>query len=183
MSFTGIVIGNLGKDAEVRQAGSSTVCGFSVAAKVGFGDKAKTIWIDCSIWGKRAESQLPQYLKKGTKVTVIGEMNEREYNGKTYLTCDVHTIDLGSNASDNGGQQNNQSYQQPSNNQQAPSNYAQPQAPNPYAQQMAQNAQGMQDTINQQFARQNQAPQQFNNQMSQAPQNGAPQVPEDPIPF
>ena len=103
MSFTGIVIGNLGKDAEVRQAGSSTVCGFGVAAKVGFGDKAKTIWIDCSIWGKRAESQLPQYLKKGTKVTVIGEMNEREYNGKIYLTCDVHTIDLGSNASDNGG--------------------------------------------------------------------------------
>lgn len=149
MSFTGIVIGNLGKDAEVRQAGSSTVCGFGVAAKVGFGDKAKTIWIDCSIWGKRAESQLPQYLKKGTKVTVIGEMNEREYNGKTYLTCDVHTIDLGSNASDNGGQQNNQSYQQPSNNQQAP---------NPYAQQVAQNAQGMQGQVNNQFAQQNQAP-------------------------
>ena len=165
MSFTGIVIGNLGKDAEVRQAGSSTVCGFGVAAKVGFGDKAKTMWIDCSIWGKRAESQLPQYLKKGTKVTVIGEMNEREYNGKTYLTCDVHTIDLGSNASDNGGQQqNNQGYQQPTQSNQAP---------NPYAQQVAQNAQGMQGQVNSQFAQQNQAP----------AMNGGGEPKDDWIPF
>ena len=44
--------------------------------------------------------------------------------------------------------------------------------------------QNQQQNNQQQNPQQRQAPQQgFNNQMSQAPQNGAPQVPEDSIPF
>lgn len=86
--------GNLGRDAEVRDAGSTTVCGFSVAAKSGYGDKAQTIWIDCNIWGKQAESRLPEYLKKGKQVAISGELGTREHNGKTYLTCRVSSITL-----------------------------------------------------------------------------------------
>jgi single-strand DNA-binding protein len=89
-SFTG----NLGRDAEVRQAGSSTVCGFSVAVKSGFGDKAQSIWIDCSIWGKQAEGKLPEYLLKGQQVAISGELGTREHNEKTYLTCRVNSVDL-----------------------------------------------------------------------------------------
>jgi|SRR5690554_1562331 len=86
--------GNLGGDAEVRQAGSSTVCNFSVAMKAGYGAKAQTVWLDCSIWGKQAEGQLPNYLKKGQQVALSGELSTREYDGKTYLQLRVNTIDL-----------------------------------------------------------------------------------------
>lgn len=86
--------GNLGRDAEVRTAGSSTVCGFSVAMTAGYGDKKQTIWVDCSIWGKQAEGSLPSYLKKGQQVAVSGELSIREHEGKTYLQLRVGSIDL-----------------------------------------------------------------------------------------
>jgi len=86
--------GNLGRDAEVRQAGNSTVCGFPVAMTAGYGDKKQTIWIDCSLWGKQAEGALPGYLKKGQQVAVSGELSTREHEGKTYLQLRVNSIDL-----------------------------------------------------------------------------------------
>jgi single-strand DNA-binding protein len=89
-----IITGNLGKDAEVRDAGGTPVAGFSVATKAGYGQKEQTIWVDCSLWGKRAESGLIQYLKKGQQVCVSGELGTREYNDKTYITLKVAEIDL-----------------------------------------------------------------------------------------
>lgn len=155
-----IVAGNLTKDAELRQAGNSQVCGFSVAADTGFGDKKQTMFFSCSLWGNQGAA-LAQYLKKGNPVTVIGEMSEREYDGKQYKEIRVNSIKLQGSRSDN--QQNN-GYQQPSNNhQQQNGGYNNQQQGN------------QQQNNNQQ--------QGFNNQMSQQPQNGAPQVPEDSIPF
>jgi single-strand DNA-binding protein len=106
------VSGNLGKDAEVRNAGGTAVAGFSLAMKSGYGDKAQTIWLDCSIWGKQAESGLVQYLKKGQFVVLSGELGTREHDGKTYLTLRVATVTL-------GGKQDNQQ-QAPQQRQQAP---------------------------------------------------------------
>src|SRR5690554_4464274 len=97
--------GNLGRDAEVRQAGNSTVCGFSVAMTAGYGDKKQTIWIDCSIWGRQAEGALPSYLTKGQQVAVSGELSTREHEGKTYLQLRVNTIDLIGKRDDGGQQQ------------------------------------------------------------------------------
>lgn len=112
-SFTG----NLGRDAEVRQAGNSSVCGFSVAVKSGFGDKAQSIWIDCSLWGKQAESKLPEYLLKGQQVAISGELGTREHDGKTYLTCRVNSVDLVGGKSDNAAPRQQAAPQQ---SQQAP---------------------------------------------------------------
>lgn len=89
------VSGNIGRDAEVRNAGGASVAGFSLAMKSGYGDKAQTIWLDCSIWGKQAESGLVQYLKKGQFVVVSGEMGTREHDGKTYITLRVNNVTLG----------------------------------------------------------------------------------------
>lgn len=77
-----IITGNLGSDAEQRytQSGDSIVS-FSVPAKSGFGDKAVTSWIKCSMFGKRGESVLP-YLKKGQLVGVQGEFASREWQDK-----------------------------------------------------------------------------------------------------
>ncbi len=93
MSNSISVIGNIGKDAETREAGNSTVTNFSLANSVGFGDRKQTIWFDCAIWGKQGD-RLQQHLTKGTKVFVSGEMSQREYNGKTYLQIEVKSFDF-----------------------------------------------------------------------------------------
>ena len=92
--------GNLGKDCRMGTAGNSTVCNFNVAVKSGYGDKEQTLWIDCALWGKQAESRLPEYLLKGQQVAVSGELGSREHEGKTYLTCRVNSVDLVGGKSD-----------------------------------------------------------------------------------
>ena len=111
-----VVSGNIGRDAEVRNAGGTSVAGFSLAVKSGYGDKAQTVWVDCSIWGKQAESGLVQYLKKGQFVVVTGELGTREHEGKTYVTLRVNNVTLGGKQDAQKsaqGQQQQQGYQQP----------------------------------------------------------------------
>lgn len=74
--------GNLGRDADQRfLANGDAVVNFSVAVKSGYGDKAVTTWVRCTIWGKRGES-LSKYLTKGQLVCVSGEAALREYVNK-----------------------------------------------------------------------------------------------------
>ena len=74
------ISGQLGKDSERRALGDGTpVLSFSVADSMGR-DKG-TIWWNCSLFGKRADS-LQEYLTKGQSVTVIGTVTEREYTNK-----------------------------------------------------------------------------------------------------
>jgi single-strand DNA-binding protein len=76
--------GNIGRDCEVRttQSGAS-VASFSVAVNSGYGDKKKTTWVRCLLFGKRAEGGLIQYLTKGTQVEVTGELSVSEWSDKT----------------------------------------------------------------------------------------------------
>lgn len=107
-SFTG----NLGKDCRKGEAGGTAVCNFNVAVKSGFGDREQTLWLDCALWGKQAESRLPEYLVKGQQVAVSGELGTREHEGKTYLTCRVAQISLVGGKADNNSQAPQQSQQQ-----------------------------------------------------------------------
>ncbi len=60
-----IVTSHLGKDAEQRfLPNGDSIVTFSLPVKSGYGDKAKTAWVRCSMFGKRGESVLP-YLVKG----------------------------------------------------------------------------------------------------------------------
>ncbi|NVZ11703.1 single-stranded DNA-binding protein [Allochromatium humboldtianum] len=96
------IIGNLTKDAEVRKTASGQcVCNFTVAVNNRRDkDKARTKYYDCGLWGKRAESTLPQYLTKGKKVWVSGDVNARAYipkeggEPKVVLTLMVDEIEL-----------------------------------------------------------------------------------------
>lgn len=99
------IAGNIGKSAELRQAGNSQVAGFSVAVSNGR-DKDST-WFDCSLWGKRGEA-LAQYLTKGSKVCVTGELKTREHDGKTYLKIDANDVTL-MGKPQGGGQDGNRS--------------------------------------------------------------------------
>ena len=95
------IAGGVGKNAEVRRTQSGDpVAGFSVAVT---DRKKETTWFDCSLWGKRGES-LAQYITKGSKVTVSGELGTREHNGKTYLTVNVSEIALQGGGQSNAGE-------------------------------------------------------------------------------
>jgi single-strand DNA-binding protein len=87
------ITGNLGKDSEIRQAGNDDVLSFSVGVKQGYGDRASSNWFRCSIWGKRG-ANLKQYLLKGVKVAVHGELTIGEYQGKPQFDVRVNEIDL-----------------------------------------------------------------------------------------
>ena len=88
------IAGNIGKDAEVRSTqGGDKVTGWTVAVEDRTGKEKSTIWFDCTLWGKRGES-LAQYLTKGSKVCVSGELSTREHNGKTYLTIRAEQVTL-----------------------------------------------------------------------------------------
>lgn len=89
------IAGTLGKDAEVRYLpNGDAVCNFSVADSKG--KDQGTIWWNCQLFGKRAES-LSQYLVKGQAVTVSGNVTEREWNdkeGTKRKTMDVRVQDV-----------------------------------------------------------------------------------------
>lgn len=97
------IAGILGRDAELRSLADGTaVAGFSIADSQGK-DKP-TIWWNCSLFGKRAET-LSQYLTKGGKVTVTGTVTEREWtdkDGSPRKTMDIRVNDL---ALQGGGQE------------------------------------------------------------------------------
>ena len=77
-----IATGNIGKDAEQRfTPGGDSIVTFSLPVKSGYGDKAKTSWVRCSMFGKRGESVLP-YLLKGSLVGVSGEFSMNEWVNK-----------------------------------------------------------------------------------------------------
>jgi single-strand DNA-binding protein len=74
-----------------------SVCSFSVAVKSGYGDKEKTTWANCALFGKRAEGQLPQYLKKGAQVCISGQLTLDEWKGEdgtTQKSLKVNVDDL-----------------------------------------------------------------------------------------
>ena len=87
------IVGRVGKDAELRSTANGSVLSFSIASYVGYGDNKTTLWFNCSIWGKRAEA-LAEHLTKGTSVTAVGELSQREHDGKTYLQVRVAEIAL-----------------------------------------------------------------------------------------
>ena len=86
MYHTLIVVGNLGKDPEMRYTPSGqAVTSFPVASNRKYtssnGEQVnETIWFRISAWGKQAEI-CNQYLKKGSKVLVEGRLTPDKNTG------------------------------------------------------------------------------------------------------
>lgn len=83
-------IGNLGKDAELKELeGGKKVINFSIAVPDG---KDKTLWVDCAKWSEKT-AVLP-YLLKGTMVGVAGQVGIRKWEGGATLTLRVLELRL-----------------------------------------------------------------------------------------
>src|SRR3954468_5047381 len=82
-----ILVGNLGRDAEVRYTpGGAAVAKFSIATTEMWNDKSgqrqeRTEWHNIDLWGKQAET-LSEYLVKGKQVYVEGRLQTDEYTDK-----------------------------------------------------------------------------------------------------
>jgi single-strand DNA-binding protein len=82
-----ILVGNLGRDAEMRfTAGGTPVATVSLATTEKFTDKEgqkreDTQWHRIVIWGKTAQS-LHEYLTKGKQIYVEGRIQTREWTDK-----------------------------------------------------------------------------------------------------
>ena len=109
-----ILVGNLGRDAELRfTPGGAPVAKFSIATTEVWNDKAgqrqeRTEWHNVDLWGKPAES-LKEYLVKGKQVYVEGRLQTDEYTDKdgikrksTKVRCDKVVL-LGSGGRRGGG--------------------------------------------------------------------------------
>ncbi|MBR3425924.1 MAG: single-stranded DNA-binding protein [Neisseriaceae bacterium] len=109
-----VISGNVGNNPTFtnvsRKDGTSVpVCNFSLASSdyrrtvddagnVDFKQVGETIWLDCRLWGSRAE-RLTKMLVKGMPVTVLArniELHKTEKDGQTYsnLIVDVENVSV-----------------------------------------------------------------------------------------
>lgn len=91
--------GNLTKDMEVKVLQNGNYIGkFTVANTVGFGEKKKTYFIPCTLFGKRVES-LEKMLIKGAGVMVEGQLDvssvkDDQGNWKNYTNVVITEIEI-----------------------------------------------------------------------------------------
>jgi single-strand DNA-binding protein len=93
-----ILIGNLGKDPEVRHfENGGVLAAFSLATSESYTDRQtgekreNTDWHDVVLWRGLAEVA-EKYLRKGTKIYVEGKLKKRSYqdrDGNTRYTTEV----------------------------------------------------------------------------------------------
>lgn len=111
-----ILIGNLGKDPETRQAGEKTVTNCSIATSESWKDKAtgeqkeRTEWHNLVFWGKLADIAA-QYLKKGSQVYIEGKITTRKWQdkeGHDRYTTEIVVHDLQMLGGKPGGDTGNQ---------------------------------------------------------------------------
>jgi len=83
-----MLIGNVGRDPEVRTVGGSKVVNMSVATSERWTDKTTgekreaTQWHAVVIWNERIAEVAERYLTKGSKVYVEGQLQTRKWTDK-----------------------------------------------------------------------------------------------------
>ena len=105
------IVGNLGKDAELRYSGAGKpIVTFSVAVTTGHGEYEHTEWFNCVAFGDRFVNVVP-YLTKGKTVGNTGKLKTRSWDdaagkpdGKKHYRTEliVDEITLLSNGDSNG---------------------------------------------------------------------------------
>ncbi|MFM7403826.1 MAG: single-stranded DNA-binding protein [Erythrobacter sp.] len=94
-----MLIGNLGKDPEIRTFGNGgKVCNFSIATSESWKDRnsgerqEKTEWHNIAIFNEGLAGVAERYLKKGSKVYIEGQLQTRKWtdqSGQDRYTTEV----------------------------------------------------------------------------------------------
>ena len=85
-----ILVGNLGKDPEIRTfQNGGKVCNFSIATSETWKDRnsgerqERTQWHNIAIFSEPISNVAEQYLKKGSKIYVEGQLETRKWQDQT----------------------------------------------------------------------------------------------------
>ena len=70
------VTARLTRDPEVKSFKSGTVAKFGVAYNYGVGEKRKVSYLDCESWDEKKVEFIQKYLKKGSRVTLNGRLDQ-----------------------------------------------------------------------------------------------------------
>ena len=80
------------KDIELRYTGENLAIGkFSIAVDTGYGEKKKTNFFNCTVFGKQAET-MQKYVTKGNKILLECEALQNTYTDKN--GNNVNTVDF-----------------------------------------------------------------------------------------
>ena len=98
-------IGNIGNDAKIMETNGNKFVSFSVGTNEKYKDQdgnqvEKTTWVSCIL---SKDSAVKDYLKKGTKVFIEGDLSVKSYknsnsgNYEAAVNCRIRRIELLSN--------------------------------------------------------------------------------------
>ena len=73
-----MIIGNSARDAELEMKGDKAFARISLAVTRKY-DREATDWFNCVAFGGLAENVIAKYVKKGTKVAIVGRLEFSEY--------------------------------------------------------------------------------------------------------
>ena len=126
-----ILLGNLGRDPEIRSMQSgSKMASFSIATSKRWKDKAtqepkeKTSWHNIVVFGDGLVNIVEQYVKKGSKIYIEGELQTRKWQDQDgndrYTTevvlqgynCNLTLLDSRNTSNNTIDEQNNSSHQE-----------------------------------------------------------------------
>ena len=98
MAHIAVINGRIGRDAETKQVGDTTVVEFSLAETTKRGSTEHTSWFRVSVWGRYGDA-LKDSLRKGVKCSVAGELLAREYtdrdgNKRTSLDISANEVNV-----------------------------------------------------------------------------------------
>ncbi len=89
------LIGNLTKDPELSETPNGIpVCKFSIAVSRDYSNSdgnRETDFFNITVWRGRAES-CGRYLKKGSKVSVVGSLQNRSYEGSDGIKRNITDV-------------------------------------------------------------------------------------------
>jgi single-strand DNA-binding protein len=84
-----ILVGNVGKDPEIRSVGSGRVANLSLATSESWRDKQtgerkeKTEWHRVVIWGDALVGVVEKYVRKGSKLYIEGSIQTRKWTDQS----------------------------------------------------------------------------------------------------
>ena len=88
-------VGRLGKDPELRTIPGKDyeITAFSLAVNVFAKGEEQTVWLKCSLWGKRGDT-FRQWVSKGQQVTISGKLFQDEWVNKDGETVTDICVDV-----------------------------------------------------------------------------------------
>jgi single-strand DNA-binding protein len=108
MSIVSVTIdGRLTKEPEVKSYGSDKkLTSVSIASNTGFGDNKKTLYFNCTAFGKTGEA-IAKYVNKGDQIIISGGISQNKKDDKIFWNIIINDFSFGQKKNDGVGRVSN----------------------------------------------------------------------------